>query len=237
MLDLCQNLSMILRSGEAFPPDWSMFVPELIVAIVTGLAIGFALWKVQVAGERRVERKQISIRWDVLKPALLGALRTHHRGVTRDSFRTSGEALRTVMKPFDQVPFGEWAETVPDERFSLVQDLQRISHELLHEGDDLERSLRGAAMMAGMSPDGTGSLAFGYLRELSTGTEPEHLIRLGEIGKHAAGFAEATWEKIPHRDNLRAQGIQYEAMLKSSVDLNAKIVAAFSAEPASRRRK
>lgn len=93
-----------------WPPDFSQFIPDAIITLLTGLAIGFWLWRVQVGAEARGDKREAEALWRLARTEFVGLVGGDLTGFYTDIQRQF-ERFRAVASRYPLL--GSWAEASP----------------------------------------------------------------------------------------------------------------------------
>lgn len=197
---------MAAGTGAAWPADWSTLVPDLIVAVVTGLLIGLVLWLLQLIYERRRNAdvaRRISLR--IVQPLLL-VLQAPSYVLSFTDMSALPRKHQAAFNIIENSDLDEWHETRPTKLTrslmsyrSVLRDYQQDANDLaqaverwfnVHEADPRVRQwVAGKLLGANIE----------VLRDSSNGkTDYQDLVRDGErvleqrlVSKHARAFRTA----------------------------------------------
>ncbi|WDG18101.1 hypothetical protein [Microbacterium sp. Clip185] len=99
---------MHLAASSLWPPDWSQFLPDAILALATGLMVSLLLWWWQRNFERRAAREAAESGWQLA--------REHFVSSVRPLAENDDYYLVLVVADFDTLiakgqlyPVGSWA--------------------------------------------------------------------------------------------------------------------------------
>lgn len=129
-----QSISSLL------PSNWSQFLPDLIVALVTGLVIGFALNYVQRQSFVRDQVQDAQRSWDRLQSVLRSwfdtvPLQSHDKWVDEDR-------IHGILAAVDDKPIQDWARLLEhDDVLQALVRLEHNSHRVLSRAKVLDRLL------------------------------------------------------------------------------------------------
>lgn len=90
--------------------DWSQFVPDAILTLVTGALIGLWLWRVQRGAESRAERRHAESLWRLARTEFIGMVGVRLEGLYPDTMRQF-ERFRATAARFPLI--GAWVEAAP----------------------------------------------------------------------------------------------------------------------------
>jgi hypothetical protein len=93
--------------------DWSSFLPDSIVAIFIGVIVGFTLFIVQKAQERRLERTRIEVESKRLEHPLTLAIGGTIDGRDYGDFASLTTMQSDALKILERAPIDEWYEKHP----------------------------------------------------------------------------------------------------------------------------
>lgn len=137
---------------DAPPIDWSSFLPDILVAVLTGLLVGLALYIFEWSRRRAETRTQTLSGWLMVAPRLE---RIIWRPIPRNtaSYIDLGSTIQRVRDISDGYPLELWQQT-------LDRDDLRALFELLSDYDALEASsemaegqLQSALYLKGITSD------------------------------------------------------------------------------------
>lgn len=127
-----------------WPPNWSQFVPDVLVALITGTAIGFALDMVQ---KRRTKRDQVDNAqrsWDRLQSSLRSSFETDPE-VHVDRWLDKGK-LESISVQIQGHPIQAWSRLLQDEALSSLVRLEHNATRLLQRERLLQEGMKVAVI-------------------------------------------------------------------------------------------
>lgn len=117
---------LLINAGDAI--DWSSFIPDLIVGIATGLAVGLILARSQQNVERERQSRNSRASWLALRPKLdatpapIGDMGLDFRHDTLSDYL---DRVKPLYKRLEKYPLQQWREdTGDDEIDSLITILE-----------------------------------------------------------------------------------------------------------------
>ena len=124
-------------------PDWSTFLPDLIVGLFTGLVVGAILAWTQACAARRRERREMSLRWEALRPAI-GAqlLDPWDRRVILHSLTEFAERTAKLRDLVKDVPLASWSDVLKSEELRNLHELVKAATELAGAAPKFDAFLR-----------------------------------------------------------------------------------------------
>lgn len=126
--------------GALVPPNWSQFVPDLIVALVMGLVVGLALHYVQRQGYIRDQKQEAQRSWDRLQ----SRLRNWFSGspISRNHEWIDESRFRGILTTVDGEPIQDWARFLAfDKILSALVRLEHNTHRALALSKELDELL------------------------------------------------------------------------------------------------
>lgn len=109
---LATAIPVVYAGGDAFPPNWSQFVPDLINAGITATLVALVVWRLQVRREDRTARQSALDDWN------------RQKGFLKPFFEQDLEMLPQIVfsvdpafqlhQELDRYPVEDWARVLPD---------------------------------------------------------------------------------------------------------------------------
>lgn len=141
-----------------WPPDWSQFIPDLVNAVLVGAGIGYALWRLQVAGENRSRRVAAKQGWDRLQPRLRRLFNTAVEYTAGSVVIQVRDIYTPIVDELADDPLREWNDLLEqDKEYAEVEvrrvlvDLDNHASRLLGVLPALDREI-GLAVAASQPP-------------------------------------------------------------------------------------
>lgn len=138
--------SLVCTSSASciWPPNWSQFVPDVLVALITGAAVGLALDLVQRRRSRRDQIKDAQRSWDRLQ----SSLRTFFENTPEDTVDSwvNDKNLDAISGRISGHPIQDWNRLLKDRALAALVRLERNATRLLHQSQLLEESLKRAVI-------------------------------------------------------------------------------------------
>ena len=215
----------MLPTGEIVPPDWSQFIPDAILTLVTGAAVGWALWRLQSSAETRAEKRVALASWSVARSRVAWALpkpfeENFDRG---DSWLGVWIQFESLEEVGATLAVGEWSNAVPDNtELQLTRDLlvdspnlRRLAVEL---SDLLEQTMLSQGLVAATSTSLYVEQAWITLRglDLSSYRRAYRWETRTDIVTHVLtdpGVAERTTAYMALENRVRANAITLSGLL------------------------
>jgi hypothetical protein len=196
-----------------WPPDWSQFFPDALLTVITGLAIGIALYRFQARAEANAARRRTLAEWAMVRPQIAHALATapnREFGTIQLEMYTSG----IFQKAVDGKPFSTWADDAPeDKELAAVRDLARLHYELREAAYAVDGRLHSyyQLLVTGGAPDNAVKFIRGAILDY---TNPADRISDVVPGVDYYQYVE-NFEAIPgvqiEIDRFRALATEYES--------------------------
>lgn len=123
-----------------WPPNFSQFVPDIMVALITGVAIGFALDRVQIRRFKRDQKKDAQVAWDRLRSSLRNFFETHLQA--QADHWIDKETIDGITERIGDHPIQQWNRLLRDEALSSLVRFERRSSTLVHSAGRLDEALR-----------------------------------------------------------------------------------------------
>lgn len=99
-----------------WPADWSQFIPDGILSVVSGVIIGIFLWRLQARAENSQARRKASAGWNIARHKVGAAMLVpfNRRGLIIN-FGQFPELLSRLKALMESKPFTTWADDAPDD--------------------------------------------------------------------------------------------------------------------------
>lgn len=126
----------------AFPPDWSTVIPDLIVALVTGVTVGATILIAERVSASRAESKRIErIGVRLVHPLLL----VLQRPVYYPKFEDIGQLKkkqREALEILEDPDLDDWHEASPTQLTSALVKYRTALRDQRHDREDLVQVIR-----------------------------------------------------------------------------------------------
>ncbi|TFC11086.1 hypothetical protein [Cryobacterium sp. MDB2-33-2] len=133
----------MVQAEWATTVDWSSFVPDLIVGLLTGVVVGAVLWWWTILAQRR-NAQEITVRdWAILKAKLSSGLRRPHSQGCED-FAALGPAADRLYELVSERPLRLWYSITPVPGIAEAVAFQDAYEAASATGHTLENNLLSA---------------------------------------------------------------------------------------------
>lgn len=140
---MSNSTNLILEaSSSAFPPNWSTMIPDLIVALATGVAVGVAVLIVERVSASKAEKRKLEQLGTRLVHPLLLVLQ---RPVYFPRFDGLGELQkkqREALKILEDPDLDDWHETSPTSLTKALVKYRNALRDQRHDREDLAQTIR-----------------------------------------------------------------------------------------------
>ncbi|MHA7264109.1 hypothetical protein ACX80W_13000 [Arthrobacter sp. TMN-37] len=139
-------------SSSAFPPDWSTVIPDLIVALVTGVAVGVAILIVERMSAVKAEKRKLEQLGTRLVHPLLLVLQ---RPVYFPRFDQIGELekkQREALNILEDPDLDDWHDTSPTPLTKALVKYRNALRDQRHDREDLAQTIRDWERLHGREP-------------------------------------------------------------------------------------
>ena len=117
--------------------DWSSFLPDTIVAIITGTVVGLVLLLAQRSQEHRQELARIDVESKRIRYPLTLALGGVHEGFSYSNLSALTSKQAKAVSILDPLPIGEWYEKNPTDLVAMCFHFQAATLGVRSAGDAL----------------------------------------------------------------------------------------------------
>ncbi|MFJ4027459.1 hypothetical protein ACIPWF_09715 [Paenarthrobacter sp. NPDC089989] len=123
-----------------WPPNWSQFIPDVLVALITGTAIGFALDLVQKRRSKREQANEAQRDWDRLQSSLRSSFETQPK-VGTDRW-LDHDKFQVISAQVKDHPIHDWNRLLKDDTLSSLVRLERNATRLIQREKLLQDEIK-----------------------------------------------------------------------------------------------
>ncbi|MFJ6376324.1 hypothetical protein ACIQH9_11445 [Pseudarthrobacter oxydans] len=123
-----------------WPSNWSQFLPDVVVALITGAAVGFALDRVQIRRSKRDQTFDAQVSWDRLRGSIRNIF--EDRPELRPDRWIDKDKMDGLSTHLGDCPIQQWNRLLDDPALESLVRLERKSSGLIHKAARLEEALR-----------------------------------------------------------------------------------------------
>lgn len=131
--------STVDSASDLWPPNWSQFMPDVLVGLITGVVIGFALDFVQRRRSRRDEVRDAQRSWDRLQSRLRVLFEERPKAQV-DSW-TDNNSMQAIAEEVADHPIQDWGRLLQDEAIRALVGLERNYIRLARRAQVLDEAL------------------------------------------------------------------------------------------------
>lgn len=99
--------------------DWQTFVPDALVALLTGVVVGIVLLLVQGRNRRRDAQAQTQREWGIVRARVRGVIQYRETIADPRDLRRMGSAVEELLAIGHAYPLRDWQRTVVDPALSV----------------------------------------------------------------------------------------------------------------------
>ncbi|KQM82420.1 hypothetical protein [Agromyces sp. Leaf222] len=141
---LLSGIAIILGAQAVWRFDWSTFLPDLIVGGFTGLAVGFVLWRVEVASGRRQAIAAVESDWNVIREQLARAVRQGYV-YNPSSLRLVGYGVGKIRERIEDKPLQAWNDVLHSSQLDALIEYLNAADEFDFFADEADVALNSAS--------------------------------------------------------------------------------------------
>lgn len=128
--------------GPAFPLDWATVIPDLLVALVTGITVGVTILIAERISDSRAESRRLErIGTRLVHPLLLVVQRPEHYPRLDDIGRLR-KKQREALKILEEPDLDDWHEASPTQLTSALVKYRNALRDQRHDREDLFQAIR-----------------------------------------------------------------------------------------------
>lgn len=132
-----------------FPPDWSTMIPDILVAVITGVAVGAALLIADRLSAADAERRRFEKLGTRLVHPLLLVLQRPEYFPRFEGIGQLGKKQREALKILEHPDLDDWHETNPTELTRSLVQYRNALRDQRHDREDLAQTLADWARIHG----------------------------------------------------------------------------------------
>lgn len=138
------GIAIALGAQAIWRFDWSTFLPDLIVGGFTGLAVGFVLWRVELASSQRQAIAAVESDWNVVREQVARALRQGYV-YNPNSLRLVGYGIAKIRGRVEDKPLQAWNEVLRSHQLDALIEYLNAADEFDFFADEVDVALNGAS--------------------------------------------------------------------------------------------
>lgn len=123
----------IALTGALWPPDWSQFIPDAILTVITGLGLGLLLYLIQRTAETRAVRRFARNSWRLSRTTVGAAVAIpiNHEENGVDLLVFVNYYFSPVLEAGQKLDVAEWSDALSDDKelkalAALLEDIPRL---------------------------------------------------------------------------------------------------------------
>lgn len=139
-------------SGSVFPPDWSAMIPDLIVALATGVAVGIAILVAERMSTSKAEKRRLERLGTRLVHPLLLVLQRPEHFPRFDQIGKLKKKQREALKILEDPDLDDWHETSPTPLTRALVKYRNALRDQRHDREDLAQAIQDWGRIHGKEP-------------------------------------------------------------------------------------
>lgn len=126
--------------------NWSTFLPDLIVGGFTGLAVGFVLWRVDLANQDRGQRSRVAADWDVTQREVARAVEQDYV-YKPNSLELTGYGVDSIRRSTKGLPLHSWAKELDSDTIRCLIAYLTAADEFDHAARALDTQFNSVSYL------------------------------------------------------------------------------------------